>query len=341
VCVALCLFPAIVLAIPVSKVVKCGDPCNTPNADGSMPRCRSKWGSCGDSKDHCNAESQWDRTKCGGSDPKPGPKAAGCVTQHELAKSWVAAVNKLPANSKPKFNGKWTAAKFCEAALAVAHGESYDTPRCPKHLDSKATNAGGVVRGLWQFSSDLYREGMSVEEQAKVVLTKYSTNNQDYGCKASWQRGCTAITLPGTHNSCSNSHVFCTNVWTGQQELNGGHYTKFLVDHSVKEACAEAMKGGSSGGGNAPTPPTPTPPTPTPPPPPPPNTTPAPAASEPTCKNAKLKPFKDTPTAGKCTCGKSWAHASKLGKRGKSACVSPGSRSTAGRKKGKGRKKRG
>ena len=64
-CVALCLF-TLVAAVPVTTVVKCGDPCNTPNADGSMPRCRSKWGSCGDSKDHCNAESQWDRTKCGG-----------------------------------------------------------------------------------------------------------------------------------------------------------------------------------------------------------------------------------------------------------------------------------
>jgi hypothetical protein len=46
------------------------------------------------------------------------------------------------------------------------------------------------------------------------------------------------------------------------------------------------------------------------------------------CQNPRLKPFKDTPTVGKCTCGKSWAHASKLAKLGKSACVFPGSAST-------------
>jgi hypothetical protein len=276
------------------------------------------------------------------------------MTDFEVAKAWVAAARKY----RPQYEGSFTETSLCVAALAVAHGESYDTPRCPKHLDSKAVGGGGQVHGLWQFSKALFKSGMSAQQQAHVVLSKYSSNDSGYGCKAKWSK-CSSISTPG--NSCSNSNVFCRRVWTGENEVHPHHYTKFLHKYPIENACKKVTGGSSSpsalppsrpppppspsageqcpkgktpfkdtpskgvcscgkdwadanklgircgGGGSGPSPPLPSPP--------------SPSDRAPTCKNPKLKPFKDTPTAGKCTCGKSWGHASKLGKRNKSKCV--------------------
>ena len=82
---------------------------------------------------------------------------------------------------------------------------------------------------------------MSASDQAKVVITKYSSSDQGYGCKAPWQiKKCTAIDLPEQQNSCSNNHVFCNNVWTGQREVKADHYKKFVTAHKVKIECANA-----------------------------------------------------------------------------------------------------
>jgi len=224
----------------------CGDPCNTPDSKGKPVACRSQWGSCGNSPGHCNAKSLWTRSACTTkSSPTKTttakPAAAGCLTGAQVADAWVATMNALPANQMPKFHSKFTPQSFCGAALAVAHGESFDTPRCPGRLDSQASNAGGVVRGLWQFSNKLFRNGMSASQQAKVVITKYSSNDQGYGCKAPWQiKKCTAIDLPDQQNSCANDHVFCNNVWTGQREVKADHYKKFVTAHKVKTLCTVA-----------------------------------------------------------------------------------------------------
>merc|ERR1712166_1090194 len=223
----------------------CGDPCNTPDSKGKPVACRSQWGSCGNSPGHCNAKSLWTRSACTKSSPTKTttakPAAAGCLTGAQVADAWVATMNALPANQMPKFHSKFTPQSFCGAALAVAHGESLDTPRCPGRLDSQASNAGGVVRGLWQFSNKLFISKMSASQQAKVVITKYSSSDQGYGCKAPWQiKKCTAIDLPDQQNSCQNDHVFCNNAWTGQREVKADHYKKFVTAHKVKTLCTVA-----------------------------------------------------------------------------------------------------
>jgi len=162
------------------------------------------------------------------------------LTGVQVADAWVATVNALSADHMPEFHAEFTPQSFCAAALAVAYGESFSTPRCPGRLDSMATNAGGAVRGLWQFSKTLFSSGMSASDQAKVVITKYSSNNQAYGCKAAWNKPCTALDLPGQQNSCSNSHVFCNNVWTGQREVKADHYKKFVSEREVRKECVAA-----------------------------------------------------------------------------------------------------
>merc|ERR1711957_129278 len=147
----------------------CGDPCNTPDSKGKPVACRSQWGSCGNSPGHCNAKSLWTRAACTQSSPSkttttttthvaecPGPQC-GCLTGAQVADAWVTTINALPANQMPKFHAQFTPQSFCGAALAVAHGESFGTPRCPGRLDSQASNAGGGARGLWQFSEKLFR----------------------------------------------------------------------------------------------------------------------------------------------------------------------------------------
>ena len=82
---------------------------------------------------------------------------------------------------------------------------------------------------------------MSASEQAKVVITKYTSSDQSYGCKAPWQiKKCTAIDLPEQQNSCANDHVFCDNVWTGQREVRADHYKRFVTANKVHTECTNA-----------------------------------------------------------------------------------------------------
>merc|ERR1711865_437822 len=162
------------LSEDIATKLACGDPCNTPDSKGNPVACRSQWGSCSNSPDHCNAKSLWTRSACTQRSPTKTtttttkPAAAGCLTGAQVADAWVTTINALPANQMPQFHAQFTPQSFCGAALAVAHGESFDTPRCPGRLDSQASNAGGVVRGLWQFSSKLFTTKMSASQQAKV-----------------------------------------------------------------------------------------------------------------------------------------------------------------------------
>ena len=129
----------------------------------------------------------------------PGPMH-GCLSVRQVAQAWHSIDD--PA-----------AKDFCVAAVAVAVGESWGEGSC---CNADATN--GKQHGLWQISLP----ADTPEQQASVVWNKYTSDDQDYGCLASWNKKSAGVAhVP---QPCCANHVFCQGAWTGDSEKGEGYY---------------------------------------------------------------------------------------------------------------------
>jgi type II secretory pathway pseudopilin PulG len=129
---------------------------------------------------------------------------------------------------------------YCEAAVAVAFGESYDTPHCPGAIDSMASNmSNSDVRGVWQMSQG--NGNGSVIDQAKKLWIKYVGNqNQElpeYDNAYCFNTGSWAIKtpIPGLPNG-GTKWSFCTGAFTGTSHGGSDYYSKFIGQ--ATDACA-------------------------------------------------------------------------------------------------------
>jgi hypothetical protein len=130
---------------------------------------------------------------------------------------------------------------YCVAAVAVAFGESYDTPNCPGYIDSMASNASNSdVRGVWQMSQG--NGAGSVTDQAKKLWIKY-VGNQDtqevpeYDNAYCFNTGSWAIKtpIPGLPSG-GTKWSFCTGAFTGTSHGDNDYYSKFIGQATT--ACA-------------------------------------------------------------------------------------------------------
>jgi hypothetical protein len=176
------------------------------------------------------------------------PCAAGrYCTAREVAQAVVAQTHELPAGSATRL-------AYCEAAVAVAFGESggidLATNKCPEWnaacIDSKATNPKNAdVHGAWQMGQT---NGLgSLTEQARLLWVKYVGNqpgltwDQAYCFNTSgtppWANRTPITGLPsGTGNSAAaQKWLFCNGAFTGVSHGGSTYYSKFNA--AAKEAC--------------------------------------------------------------------------------------------------------
>jgi len=104
---------------------------------------------------------------------------------------------------------------YCQAAIGIAAGESYDTTNCPKQFDPKAENQ--QASGLWQLT---HGDGKGESyDQAKTVWNKYMSNNE-YGCCSTWAESSSIINGIGQDlisKKKLQTHRFCSANWTGAE----------------------------------------------------------------------------------------------------------------------------
>jgi hypothetical protein len=177
------------------------------------------------------------------------PCAAGqWCTAREVAQAVMGGTPALPAGSATKRS-------YCEAAVAVAFGESasFDmaTNKCPVGMpacfNSQAINQDNAdVRGIWQMAQG---NGLgSLTDQAQSLWVKYVGNqpgltwDQAYCFNTSgsppWANRTPIPNLPsGTGNSVAGQKwLFCKGAFTGTNGGDTNHYSKFNA--AAKEACA-------------------------------------------------------------------------------------------------------
>jgi hypothetical protein len=165
-------------------------------------------------------------------------------TAREVAQAVMGQTTALPAGSATKRS-------YCEAAVAVAFGESamidLATNKCPTWMpacfDSQAINSKNPdIRGAWQMSQG---NGLgSLTEQARALWAKYVGNqpgetwDQVYCFNtADWANKTPIPNLPsGTGNSVSQKWLFCKGAFTGTNAGNSNYYSKYNAP--AQEACA-------------------------------------------------------------------------------------------------------
>ena len=178
-----------------------------------------------------------DQEKSKGTDNDDGAKSSfsGCA-QGRCCTPREVALAVMMSSEGGSNNGR----SYCVAAVAVAFGESYDTPNCPGYIDSEASNmSNSGVRGVWQMSQG--NGNGSVTDQAKKLWIKY-VGNQDqqlteYDNAYCFNTGSWAIKtpIPGLPSG-GPKWLFCTGAFTGTSHGGSDYYSKF--NGEADKACA-------------------------------------------------------------------------------------------------------